>query len=90
MNSSQLGDGFLEGGSGGCDFLRGGLQIQGKAHGLVSRITGFHGGDDVGGIGESARQVEPLLAQTPAWSSRSSKASDSVPWKVMLVVLARR
>jgi len=51
MNSSQLGDGFLEGGSGGCDFLRGGCQSQGKAHGLVSGIVGFHGGDDVGGIG---------------------------------------
>lgn len=42
------------------------------------------------GSGESARQAEPLLAQMPAWSSSRRRASDSMPWKVMLLVLGRR
>jgi len=59
-----LGDGFSNGGSGGCDFLRGGFRPQRKTEGLVSGVTGFHRGDDVGGVGWSAKQAEPLLAQT--------------------------
>ena len=73
MNASQLGDGFLEGGCGGCDFLRGGFHPQQKTDGLVSGITGFHRGDDVRGVGWSAKQAEPLLAQTSGIAVLSEK-----------------
>jgi len=46
---------------------------KGKTHGLVGGIAGFHGGNDVGGVGWSAKQAEPLLAQTSGIAVLSEK-----------------